>query len=583
MNLTPEERAIGKENFNTAIGSEFTRRSFLKGTLAATVAGAGVGAMYFGYDKAGTMPKDPLRVGYIGVGDEGEVLLGALHSPETRKYIQVVAIADIRPFSIHRAFHGDWSSPDALGRRPGLMSMYGWKTEDEARKHVKVYDQAYEDLLDDPNVEAVVIALPLFLHSSAAIKAMRKGKHVITEKLMGHSVHECKEMGRVAKETNTILAVGHQRNYSVLYDNAKWLIRHGMLGDLSYIRAQWHRGNLPGHDSWQMPMPTDPKLEKQVASLKKLIHDKKANPADIDRAHHLLAQVEKQIQDKAVDAGKYGYQSIVLPNGYNRSALEELLRWRLWNRTGAGLMAELGSHQLDAAGILIGAWLASASGNEHEHGLPLNVTAVGGRYTFPMDRDCEDHVYCMYEFPGPEYHKDPNKKVVLTYSSINGNGFGDYGEVVMGTDATLVLDREQEAMLFKKAETGTKISVKEDKGGPSLDTAESGGPAAAVGGAAIDAGPISRGYTEELEHWAWCIKNPDPKHKPRCGPEVALCDAVIALVSTDAIRNPEKQARIDFKKEWFDLASDETPEGIKPDLNRDEYKPTSVTKSNSSV
>jgi len=88
-------------------------------------------------------PKDPLRVGFIGTGDEGNVLLGALHSPETRKYIDVVAIADIRPFGVHRAFHGDHSSPDALERRPGLMSMYGWKDESEARKHVKVYDQDY--------------------------------------------------------------------------------------------------------------------------------------------------------------------------------------------------------------------------------------------------------------------------------------------------------------------------------------------------------------------------------------------------------------------------------------------------------
>jgi len=36
-------------------------------------------------------------------------------------------------------------------------------------------------LLNDQNVEAVVIALPLHLHSQAAIKAMRKGKHVLTE------------------------------------------------------------------------------------------------------------------------------------------------------------------------------------------------------------------------------------------------------------------------------------------------------------------------------------------------------------------------------------------------------------------
>ncbi|HEX3996997.1 MAG TPA: Gfo/Idh/MocA family oxidoreductase [Pirellulales bacterium] len=581
MNLTPEERAIGKENFQAAIGSEYTRRDFLKGTLAATVAGAGLGAMYFGYAEGGP-PKNPLRVGYIGVGDEGEVLLGALHSENTRKYIQVVAISDIRPFSVHRAFHGDHSSPDALGRRPGLMSMYGWKTEDEARKHIKVYDKDYMDLLNDPNVEAVVIALPLHLHSVASIKAMRKGKHVITEKLMGHSVHECKEMGRVAKETNKILAVGHQRNYSVLYDNAKWLIRHGLLGDLHYIRAQWHRGNLPGHDSWQMPMPGDEKLVRQVLHLEKIIASKSAKPADIDEAEKLLAQVKAQQADAKVNAAAYGYESLTLPDGKQRSALEELIRWRLWNRTGAGLMAELGSHQLDAAGILIGAALERAHGTEHEHGLPLNVTGLGGRYIFPMDRDCEDHVYCMYEFPGPEYHKDPNKKIALTYSSINGNGFGDYGEVVMGTEGTLVLEKEQEAMLFKSASTGTHIKVSEDKGGPVLDTAESGGHAVAVGAAALDASPISRGYTEELEHWAWCIQNPAPDHKPRVGPAVALADAVIALVSSMAIRDPKEKARIEFNKAWFDLSSDETPEGIKPDLNRDEYKPSSSSKSNPS-
>ena len=59
--------------------------------------------MYFGYDKV----KDPVRVGVIGTGDEGNVLIGAV----TPDYVQVVAIADIRPYNIHRAFHGDWASP----------------------------------------------------------------------------------------------------------------------------------------------------------------------------------------------------------------------------------------------------------------------------------------------------------------------------------------------------------------------------------------------------------------------------------------------------------------------------------------
>ena len=52
---------------------------------------------------------NPLRVGFIGTGDEGNVLLGAI----TPSFLQVVAIADIRPYNIHRAFHGDHSSENA--------------------------------------------------------------------------------------------------------------------------------------------------------------------------------------------------------------------------------------------------------------------------------------------------------------------------------------------------------------------------------------------------------------------------------------------------------------------------------------
>ena len=109
MNPTPRQREIGKQNFCAAIGSEYTRRDFLKSSIAAAaVAGGGLGAFYYGYEKV----KDPFRVGVIGTGDEGSVLLGAMN-PE---YLQVVAIADIRPFSIYRAFNGEFGQ---LRPRPG--------------------------------------------------------------------------------------------------------------------------------------------------------------------------------------------------------------------------------------------------------------------------------------------------------------------------------------------------------------------------------------------------------------------------------------------------------------------------------
>jgi len=562
MNLSPEERQVGRENFSAAAAYGLSRRGLLQGTITAgLVAGGGLGTFYYGYEKS--LGK-PLRVGVIGTGDEGSVLLGAVN-PD---FIRVVAIADIRPYNIHRAFHGDWYSDEQLKVRPGLMAKYGWKTEDEARKHVKVYDKDYKELVADPNVETIIIGLPLHLHAAVAIEAMKAGKHGLTEKLIAKTVGECKEMARAAEQTGKILAVGHQRHYNILYDNAVDILKNGLIGELHYIRAQWHRGNMPGKDSWAQPLPPgtrkgdkdDDKLLKQLASWKK--HLEKAEGADIDKWQKRIAQLEAQMADKVVDAAKHGYEPKVVKDAagnvkYQAPPLEELIRWRLWGRTGGGLMVELGSHQLDAASIFI----AAMHGGKKQH--PISVSAGGSRSLFDWDREIEDHLYCVLEFPAPGY--DPKdalgrlRKIGVSYASINGNGFGGYGEIVFGTKGTLILEREKESMLFKDSDTKSKVEVKEGKGGPTIDTQASpgaGGGPAAQGAAAI--GPdVSRGYREEIEHWAWCIRNPDPKNKPRCTPEVAMGDAVIALTTNIAAR---KGIRINFKEEWFDAKKPETPE-----------------------
>jgi predicted dehydrogenase len=189
----------------------------------------------------------------------------------------------------------------------------------------------------------------------------------------------------------------------------------------------------------------------------------------------------------------------------------------------------------------------------------------------------------MYEFPGPEYDErfdigyklpggakglpgydqDPNKKVVVTYSSINGNTYGGYGEVVLGTKGTLILEKEQDVFLYSKGDTGAAAGVKAAGSGYALDTQASGGTSAPVSKAAASGGPVSRGYTEEIEHWAYCIRNNSPENKPRCYPEVAMADAVIALTTNVALR---KSARgeagyIRFEDAWFDVDSDATPDG----------------------
>lgn len=585
INLTPEERETGRENYYSAVTAydKINRRDFLVRTIAAGGAtAAGVGAMYFGYGR----PSRPVRVCVIGTGDEGSVLMGAIN-PE---FVQVTSICDIRPSSVHRAFHGDWSTDNTIKVRPGLMSVYGWKTEDEARRNVDVYKD-WRKAVQDPDIDGVIIATPLFLHAPIAVAAMQAGKHVLCEKLMAHSVAQCKLMTRVANDTNSWLSVGHQRHYSILYDNAVNLIKWGLLGEIHHIRAQWHRNNAPGKDSWALPIPggedtlNGKRVDKIRDQLNKFIKAY-GDPATTSKARmkfeKQIAQWEQWDLDKTVDAEKHGYESRKYDDGRVRSAIEEMVRWRLWDRTGGGLMAELGSHQLDAASIFISA--LSRQTGKHVH--PLTVHAVGGRHIFPQDRDADDHVYCSFEFPGqgydynfdvgykdnvnnfpdpkagvPAYDTHDNKKVVVTYSSINGNGFGGYGEVVLGTKGTLVLDREKESMLYPIAGTSYKARVKKKGASAILDTSASGDAAPAK--TAEGSGPVSRGYREEIEHWAWCISTGDHDNQPRCNGPVALADAVIALTAKQAIANSQKPGGhgfIQFQPGWFEVDSDEIPE-----------------------
>ena len=596
------------KNEGKAPSCECSRRNFLKaGVLSAAVPAVGLGAFCAGYSQTHGRR---MRVAVMGVGDEGSVLLGACN-PE---FIEIVAIADIRPYNQYRAFHGDHYGDVALAARPGLMKLYGWETEDEARKHVKVYAD-YRDLLKDAKklgIEGVIIGLPLHLHSIASIQAMSQGLHVLCEKLMGHSIIECKEMARAAGYFKKHLAIGHQRHYNILYQEATDQIERGVLGDIHYIRAQWHRGNSPGADSWQMPMPEDFKTEDPQAS--KLAEELAEWQEELNNARGLeietwrlkVEQKKAQLADALMLVGgseykgvslkspaDYGYQDMVVnpggANEYRRPSTEELIRWRLWKRTGGGLMVELGSHQLDAASIFLAASNRRAcmlrgedptklpdNGKVH----PLRVHVSANRNLFALDREVQDHITTLVEFPAPNYdEKTPagrRRTITVQYSTINGNGFGGYGEIVYGTKGTIVLEREQDSQLLRGPST-SKVE-KKAAGAAALDTQASAPAQKAV--AAGPAGPaVSRGYKEEVEHWAWCAQNnpncADPDIQPRCNPRIALGDAVIALVTNIAADRGES---VQFKESWFDPFNDETPEndlGVEigiPNIDQDKYK-----------
>ena len=532
LNMTPEEKKLGQENFQR-VADELTRRDFMKSLMWTGVAVVPVSAAaYFQYAKDAKVVEDkPVKAALIGAGDEGGVLMGE-HNP---KYLQIVAVADFRPSNQKRIFTGDLEkdgSPKKSSPRRGLKYHYG----PDAEKKIAVYDD-YKKLLADKDklgIEAVVIALPLHLHAKVAIEALDAKLHVLCEKLMAWNITLCKEMIAAAERNDRLLSIGHQRHYSMLYAHAVEMLENDMLGDVRYIRALWHRNNgtpkldakgnvIPGEykDSWKPDVPAE---------------DSKA--------------LKDQIR-------QHGYKS-----------MEELVRWRLYNRTGAGLMAELGSHQLDACSIFLG--------KVH----PLAVTGVGGRYFYRDDREVDDHVFVTFEFPGKNYFKGPDTreikdkddKVIVTYSSISTNQFEAYGECVMGTKGTMVVELEKSIFLYPEtAGRSATTSVTSAGGGkPALDTSSStGGSTGPLVNPITAASSVSRGYREEMEHFAYCIRMREQgmmsdRPNVRCDGPHAMADAIIALTSNLAMKH---QKRIEFKPEWFDPKSSEVPDAeMKPEI-----------------
>ena len=545
IDVTPEQRVAGEANFKAVVDHlGLDRRSFLKaGIVGAGAVGGSAAAVYFGYQ---TLRGKPVRAALIGGGDEGGVLVGE-HNPD---FLKFVAVCEIRPSNMKRIFDGD----PKVALRKGFEKVYGFGVTNPASPdYIEPYTD-YKKMIERPDIEAVVIATPLHLHAPMAIDCMKAGKHVLCEKLMARTVGQCKEMIRTAKQTNRILSIGHQRHYSMLYSHAQEVIKSGVLGDIKHIRALWHR-------NFTWPYVHDAKAGKQVPGITEPKIRDGWFPAVLEGDYDALKEAITQ----------YGYDTV-----------EQLIRWRLYEKTGGGLMAELGSHQLDAASIFLGKVK------------PIAVSGVGTRSFFGPNknpREIDDHVFTTFEFPGQNHPRgkghgsDASDVVVVTYSSISTNGFEAYGETLMGSRGTMIVEAEKTVMLYTENDPrGAKkgdpkmmevnVSVLKKDAAAADSSSTWGGPAANVsspkagGGAA--AGPISRGYREEMEDFAYCVRTWDEKlgyekdangaykqRLPRCHGEVAMADAIIALTANIAMK---KRQRILFENDWFDSTKDAVPE-----------------------
>ena len=99
-----------------------------------------------------------------------------------------------------------------------------------AEKYDVKYYLDYDKLLEDPKVHAVVLAVPTPLHFNAAMKAIKKGKHVLCEMPMAPTIDQVKELQKAAEEAGVILMPVLNFRFAPIYDKTKEMIKSGAIG-----------------------------------------------------------------------------------------------------------------------------------------------------------------------------------------------------------------------------------------------------------------------------------------------------------------------------------------------------------------
>ena len=93
----------------------------------------------------------------------------------------------------------------------------------------------YEDILNDVEVEAVIIATPVFTHFSLAKKALEHGKNVLIEKPMTSNVREASELIDLSQKIGKLLMVDHTFLYTGSVQKMKSLIDDNVVGKIKYL------------------------------------------------------------------------------------------------------------------------------------------------------------------------------------------------------------------------------------------------------------------------------------------------------------------------------------------------------------
>ena len=124
------------------------------------------------------------------------------------------------------------------GRVTAIASRSQAKADEQAHRFgIATAHEGYERLLADPEVDAVYVPLPNFLHKPWVLAAIAAGKHVLCEKPMTLTASDADELRSAAAAAGVVLAEGFMYGHHPRYDRIRAILRSGEIGPVRGISA----------------------------------------------------------------------------------------------------------------------------------------------------------------------------------------------------------------------------------------------------------------------------------------------------------------------------------------------------------
>jgi len=304
-----------------------------------------------------------VRIGIIGSGSRGqEDMRAAIAVPD----VEFVAIADV--YSRHR---------------------------DEAKAiapNAEVYDDPRR-LLDRKDIDGVIVATPLFLHSKYFHDTLASGKDLYCEKTMTWDIAEAIACRKAAETTKQVIQIGMQHESEGDHADAKEWVQQGLPGKITMVEAWMSRNTPHGHGQWVRPVPSD--CNPQHVGWDLFLNDRPKEPFNGNR----------------------------------------FINWRLFWEFSGGNITENMVHQI--------AWITTVLGLKE----PLAATMSGGVFSEKDGRQVPDTIAVTLEYPD----------LTVVWQSTFSNSHYGLGEHFLGSDGTIEHVSGSTDMVTGKSDSGLRF------------------------------------------------------------------------------------------------------------------------------